>query len=406
MVKGAVIIGVGVVTPFGDGLQHTFDTMLAGRCAVGPLTRFDARTFPVRIAAEVPWGEGAAPRLTRSWLDRALDEALTGVDLGRVPPDRIGVFVGAEAARPDLDAVARLMGSRAPGDDGTLDPAGDPWEVVRAHAPWGLTSYVADRVGATGPRATLSTACTSSAQAVGEALLALRRGEIDVAVAAGADALVHPLMLIGFARLGALSTRNADPQSASRPFDVDRDGFVLGEGAGVMVLARAEVAEAIGPRIGRLLGYGCSSNAWRITDSPPDGRGAYAAMRAALADACVRVDEVSTINAHGTGTRQNDQSEARGIRSLFGDRADTVAVHSSKGALGHLVAACGVVEAAIALESVRRRVVPATRNLENPDPECAIGHVVGAPRSIVSGVAVSNAFGFGGANASLVVAAP
>jgi len=393
------VIGAGIVTPLGMGVDATFDALLAGRGAVGPIHRFDASSYPVRFAAEGPDPDGAgacAVALGRSWLDRCVVEALRGVDLGAVPPERVGVFVGAEAARPALDEVAAaLLEGRLAGPD-----------RAAALAPSAVTRWLADRVGARGPTATLSTACTSSAQAVGEAALAVRRGEVDVAIAAGVDVLVHPLMVTGFARLGALSTRNDDPASASRPFDLDRDGFVLGEGAGVLVLAAGACADRVGATVGWVLGYGGSSNAWRITDSPPDGRGAAASIRAALRDAGVGPDSVALVQAHGTGTRQNDESEAVGIRAALGARTDEVPVYSAKGALGHLVAACGVVEAALALQAVRRRVAPATRNLWRPDPACPVRHVIDQPLGLGPGVALTNAFGFGGANATLVLGAP
>lgn len=393
----AVIAGMGVVTPLAVGVASTFDALLDGQGSVSPITRFDARSFPVRIAAQgpVPDGVRAEPvPLAQAWLASCLDQALSTVDIGSFAPERVGVFLGAEAARPALDAIARTL----------LDGEEPSLEEAHAHAPWALTRWLADRVGARGPCATLSTACTSSAQAVGEALLAIRRGEVDVAIAGGADVLVHPLMLVGFARLGALSQRNDAPERASRPFDVDRDGFVLGEGAGLLVLVRPECTASAG--LGRVLGYGGSSNAWRITDSPPDGRGAKASIQAALRDARLPVRAVSVVNAHGTSTRQNDQSEACGIRAALGHHADRAPVWGPKGALGHLVAACGVVEAALAVETVRRRISPATLNLERPDPGCPVRHIVGSPQRLDEGVAISNAFGFGGVNASLVLGPP
>lgn len=390
----AVVVGMGAVTPVGGTLDETFAALLAGRNGVGPITRFDASTFPVRIAAEGPGPNAPAAELGRRWLDAALEEALTAVSLDGVSPERRGVFLGAEAARPSLAQVAR-----------GLD--GDPPDraEIEAMAPWASLGWVAERVGARGPAAVLSTACTSSGQAVGEALLALRRGEADVAIAAGVDVLVHPLMVAGFSRLGALSTRNEDPASASRPFDVDRDGFVLGEGAGVLVLARPEIADRLGPRVGRVRGYGGSSNAWRITDSPADGRGAHAAMAAALSDGGVVPSELAWIHAHGTSTRQNDTSEAHGVRTLLGDAVDAVPCSSSKSMMGHLVAACGVVGAAIAVRAVRSGRAPGTRNLDRPDPDCPIRHMPAA-EALRRGPALVNAFGFGGVNASILVDGP
>lgn len=393
----AAIIGAGVWTPLGRGVPQVFDRLLAGDNAIGPIRRFDASRYPVTFAAEVDL-PGDAPEITRALVDGVLDDALATCDLSGVAPERLGVFMGSEAARPDLVGLARQV----LGDDSAL--LRDQTELVR-HLPAAPTRHLARRLGARGPQVTVSTACTSSGQALGEALLALRRGEVDVAVAGGVDVLVHPLMVTGFSRLGALSERNEAPDRASRPFDLGRDGFVLGEGAGMVVLTRPELAQQLGASLGRLTGFGCSNNAWRITDSPPDGRGAAQAMTAALADAGRSAADVVYINAHGTSTQQNDVSESRGIRRALGDAADRAWVSSTKSMMGHLVAACGAVEALVALEAVRRRLAPPTRNLDDPDPECDVRHVRDSPAVLDEGVALSNAFGFGGSNATLVLEA-
>lgn len=381
------MLGMGALTPLGLDLPTTWAALLAGHSGIGPITRFDASRAPVRIAAEVALpGEG--PALYRAMVDRVLDEALVDVDLSRVAPGRIGVFVGAEAIRPRPGALPDLVA-------GVLPPTAE----LAAHAPLATTLHVAARTGARGPQATLSTACTSSAHAVEAALHALREDRCEVAVVVGVDALSHPLMVLGFSRLGALSERNDDPTGASRPFDRDRDGFVLGEGAGALVLARGD---AHGPVQGWLTGAGGSSNAWRITDAPPDGRGAAECLAAALRDAGTR--QVAWVCAHGTGTQQNDVSEARGVRTVLGEHA---LLGSPKSMLGHLVATCGVVEAAVSLCAARDRVAPPTRNLDNPDPDCAVVDLVGpTPRELGAGAVVSNSFGFGGSNVSLVLEAP
>ncbi len=392
------MVGLGAVTPLGTGVGATFDALCAGRSGVRRIQRFDASTLPIGFAAEGPDPARVGPdavALAADWLERALGEALAEVDLSGIDPARIGVFVGAEAARPSLAEAAAALLDRAPASA----------TRAAAHAPWAWARRVADRVGARGPMTTISTACTSSAQAVGEGALAVRRGEVDVAVVVGVDVLVHPLMVTGFARLGALSARDGDPAAASRPFDAERDGFVLGEGAGVLVLAAPAVAAVLGPRRGAVVGVGGSSNAWRITDSPPDGRGAAAAVAAALADAGVGPDRIVAVFAHGTATRQNDESEARGLRTALGADADRVVVTSTKGALGHLVAACGVVDVALALTALRRGIVPPVRNLDRPDPACPLRFARSEPTPIPVGLALCNAFGFGGANASLVVGA-
>ena len=254
--------------------------------------------------------------------------------------------MGSEIGRPSLPSLAEGLTSDAPPDPAALarlDPA----------AP---TRWIARACEASGPMSTVSTACTSSSQAVGEGLLRIRRGDADVMVVGGVDVLVDALMVTGFAKLGALSERNDDPQAASRPFDADRDGFVLGEGAGVLILEERERALARGAEVlAELSGFGCSCNAYRITDSPPDGRGAYQSMAAALEDAGLTPDDIGYINAHGTSTPMNDPSEARGIQRLF---ETPVPVSSTKSSMGHLVAACGAVEAILCVQAIRTGTLP------------------------------------------------
>ena len=260
---------------------------------------------------------------------------------------------------------------------------------------------MAEIAGAAGPQSTVSTACTSSSQAVGEGVLRIRRGDADAMIVGGVDVLVDAIMITGFAKLGALSERNDAPDRASRPFDADRDGFVLGEGAGVLIVEERERALERGATIlGEIKGYGCSCNAYRITDSPPDGRGAHQSMQAALEDAGLRPDQIGYINAHGTSTPMNDPSEARGIQRTF---PDPVPVSSTKSSMGHLVAACGAVEAILCLLAIRDQCLPPTINLERPDPSCALDHVANVARRAPVEHAMTNTFGFGGSNGSIVV---
>jgi len=389
-----VITGMGAITSLGLDLPTTWAALLAGRNGIRRIQRFDPRGFPVTFAAEVP-----VPPETRELklaiAQRAAQEALTAS--GLPSGDRVGVFMGSEADRPPLALVARRMCS---GDIPMPD------EMERS-APWAPTRLLALGIGATGPQSTVSTACTSSAQAMGEALLRIRRGEIEAALTGGVDVLVDPLMLTGFGILGALSMRNEAPELACRPFDLDRDGFVLADGAAMLVLESLEHASARGATVlGELLGYGCSLNAWRITDSPPDGRGAALAMHAALADAGITAADVDYINAHGTSTPQNDVSEARAIQRVFGEHCERVLVSSTKSMTGHTVAACGALELLFALLAVRDGVAPITRNLDRPDPDCALNHVRREPERAALRIALSNSFGFGGNNASLVVGPP
>jgi 3-oxoacyl-[acyl-carrier-protein] synthase II len=388
-----VITGIGAVTPVGNNVPETWRAVVAGESGVQPITRFQPDGFPVTFAAEVASVQGRDEASIREeLLDIALAEALEMS--GELPysPDRIGVCVGAEAARPALELLAREYRR---GSTGELS------EFVRnaADAP---ARSVANRVGAKGPCTTVSTACTSSSQAVGEGLLRMRRGEVDAMIVGGVDALVGPLMVTGFSLLGALSTRNDDPSAASRPFDIDRDGFVLGEGAGFLILEREEAAIARGAEIlAELSGYGCSCNAWRITDSPPDGRGAAQAIRAAIEDAGLEPSDIDYINAHGTSTPMNDPSESRAINQVFGEHRPYVS--STKSSMGHLVAACGAVEAVVCVEVVRHGVMPPTINLQSVDPDCDLNHVQNTAKSFKCEHTLTNAFGFGGSNGSLII---
>ncbi|MEC8423292.1 MAG: beta-ketoacyl-[acyl-carrier-protein] synthase family protein [Myxococcota bacterium] len=404
-----VITGVGMVTPHGVGVGPAWQGVLDARSAVGPVRRFDASAFPVTFGAEAPdpgdvsdWlaGRGAPASLLPLAHDLkgrlavwALREALEASGI-RLRGRRLGVCLGSEAARPDLGGVAaRLRSGDLPGAD----------ELAR-WSPDAPTRLVAALVDAEGPATTISTACTSSSQAVGEGLLRIRRGEVDAMVVGGVDVLVDPIMITGFSKLGALSTRNESPTQASRPFDRGRDGFVLGEGAGFLILERLSTAKERGaPVFAELSGFGCSCNAYRITDSPPDGRGAAQAMCAALDDARVPADSVGYVNAHGTSTPMNDASETRGIHRAFGAASAGVAVSSTKSMTGHLVAACGAVEAIFCALAVRDGVLPPTINLDDPDPECDLLHVAHSARAQPVRHALTNAFGFGGSNGSLLI---
>lgn len=384
MTERIVVTGIGMVTPLGVGAEGTWQALLDGQNGVGPIRRFDPSGFPVRFAAEAPIAGSGAPLKARL-VELALGEALAQAKIAGGA--HLGVCVGSEAARPPIE----WLGTTA------VDA-----EEVASLAPDVPTRQAAAMAGALGPRSTVSTACTSSSQAIGEAMLRIRRGEVRAMIAGGVDALSEPLMVVGFSKLGALSTRNDAPTRASRPFDRERDGFVLGEGAGFLVLEAESYARERGARVlATLDGWGCSCNAWRITDSPPDGRGAAQAMRAALEDAGVTPADVGYINAHGTSTQQNDLSESRAIRSVFS--ALPVPVSSTKGHMGHLVAACGAVEAILCVQSLRDGWLPPTNNLEDPDPECALRHVMRAPERSDARLALTNAFGFGGSNGSILV---
>jgi 3-oxoacyl-[acyl-carrier-protein] synthase II len=411
--RRVVITGLGCVTPLGNDVATTWAGVVAGRSAMGPIRRFDASGFGTTFAAEVHDFE--PPKLEHRlgrWLDAksgfaaaAAQQAMADAGLGEgaVDSGRFGVSVGAEVSRPDLDVMAARLKRFAEAGAREAFRAIDPREFV-VMAAWHPASLLACLFDARGPNLTTSTACTSSAQSVGDALRLIRRGDADVMLAGGTDRLVEELMVMGFGLLGALSTRNDEPQRACRPFDRTRDGFVLGEGAGMVVLESLDHALARGARIhAELLGYGCSANAWRITDSPPDGRGARISMEQALQDAGLTPADVDYVNAHGTSTQQNDASESAAIHGALGEHARRVPVSSTKSMMGHLVAACGAVELILCVRAIAEGVIPPTINYEHPDPACELDVVPNVAREAKVDVALTNAFGFGGSNGTLAV---
>jgi 3-oxoacyl-[acyl-carrier-protein] synthase II len=408
-----VITGLGCVTPMGPDVARTWEGLIQGRSAVDFIKRFDASGFPTKFAAEIQETPDIdLPGRYAHWSDpksafaaAAAAEAMAdaGLKPGEVDPFRFGVSVGAEVSRPDLPLVAeriKALKRTSPEEAfGTVDPK--EFLVMAAFYPATLLAHLNQ---AAGPNLTTSTACTSSAQSIGDAVRILRRGDADVMLAGGTDRLVEELMVMGFGLLGALSQRNDDPKAACRPFDRTRDGFVLGEGAGFLVLERLEHALARGARIhAELLGYGCSANAWRITDSPPDGRGARQSMVMAMKDAGLKPEDIDYINAHGTSTQQNDASESAGILGALGETAYKVPVSSTKSMMGHLVAACAAVELIVCVKAISTGLIPQTLNYEHADPACPLDYVPGEARATRVDVALSNAFGFGGSNGTLAV---
>lgn len=385
--RRVVVTGIGMVTPLGLGAEATWAATLRADNGIGPIRRFDPTGFPVRFAAEAPLA-GTSAALKASLVEVALAEALAQ---SLVPGgDRLGVCLGSEAARPPIEWLLERRVVTA-----------DEVQALAPDAPTRLTARIAN---ARGPRSTVSTACTSSSQAIGEAMLRIRRGEVDAMVAGGVDVLSEPLMVVGFSKLGALSTRNDAPERASRPFDLHRDGFVLGEGAGFLILEEEGYAIRRGaPILATLDGWGCSCNAWRITDSPPDGRGAATAMLEAIADAGLTPADVGYINAHGTSTPVGDEKEIEAIKAVFGDHAKVLAVSSTKSMHGHLLGAAGALEAAITTLALRESQLPPNANCASPDPACGLDLVL-ETGAVASGLdaAITSSFAFGGSNAVLV----
>jgi 3-oxoacyl-[acyl-carrier-protein] synthase II len=400
--RRVVVTGVGAVTPVGTTVPAMWDALVAGKSGVDQIRTIDASTFPTTIGAEVrdldpkrlPTDQALLDLLDRKnqfgWAAAA--EALADSTLLDHRPERIGISIGTESRRPDFLKQLSI---------------GDVYEGDHVHlrySPFVFGGVLSEHYGLTGPQFTVSTACTSGTQALGVAYQAIQWGKADAMLAGGCDSLIDPLMLTGFSLLGALSTRNDDPAHASRPFDLHRDGFVLGEGAGMLILEEREHAMARGARIyGEVMGYASTSNAYRLTDSPPDGQGAYLAMRHAIEDAGLQPTDIQYINAHGTSTHQNDKSETAAIKRCFGDNAYKVPVSSTKSMMGHLVNGGGAVELIVCLLTMRQGVITPTINYEVPDPECDLDYVPNHARKTPVAHSLSNSFGFGGINATVVV---
>jgi 3-oxoacyl-[acyl-carrier-protein] synthase II len=422
--RRVVVTGMGMVTPIGTDLESTWSALLSGKSGVGPITLFDARTFPTRIAAEVANFrlEDYVDRSDR-WIEHSRNSkfALAAASMAindsgllesktELNRRRFGVYLGSGEGQQDFPRFVHLVHRST--RDGRVDTSeftrlgAKELHVIREaeQEPGTPSGHLASVFGAKGPNANCLTACAASSQAVGEAFELIRRGNADVILSGGTHSMIHPFGVTGFIRLTALSTRNDEPQRASRPFDRDRDGFILGEGAGMLVLEELEHAKVRGAKIhGEIVGYGSSADAFRITDSHDEGRGAIACMREALEVSRLDPDDIDYINAHGTSTNVNDSIETLAIKRSFGEAAYNVPISSTKSMMGHLIAAAGSVEAIVCLLTIRDGMLPPTINLENPDPECDLDYVPNEARRKQVDVALSNSFGFGGQNITLIL---
>ncbi len=406
-----MISGIGVVSPLGADAERTWSALCGGAGATAGVTLFDVSAFPTRIGAEVSgWRPDAIPPEHLATLNRGAQfvfgAALQAIEDAGLGPeecagDRVGVVIGHSGARIAVGEAIRLAREGLSTAREFIGPA-----QAQQMSYDTVAAALASHLGARGPCVSLSTACASGAQAIGIGARLLADGAVDLVIAGGGDAMISPLDLLSFGAVGALSVRNDDPAAASRPFDRGRDGFVLGEGAALVVLESAGRARARGAAAwARVAGYGSSLNAYRITDSPPDGSGQRLAMERALDDAGIDAASVDYINAHGTSTPDGDASEARAIRAMFGPAAATIPVSSTKGATGHLISGAGSIEACFCCLAIRDGVVPPTLNLTDPDPDCELRHVAGRAERHPVRVALTNSFGFGGTNASLVLTA-
>jgi len=420
MRRRVVVTGIGCVTPLGTNVAQLWENLLAGKSGVGPTTLFDAKNFPTSISAEVrDWSIAEVGEDPALWENRgrhtcfaagAAKQAIgdSGV-LDTVEPTRFGVYLGAGEGQQDFFSFSKMMTAAV--QTGELDlkafiEAGlkelDP-QAELEQEPNMPAGYLAGMFNAQGPNVNCLTACAASSQAIGEATEIIRRGETDVMLSGGAHSMIHPFGVTGFNLLTALSQRNDEPERASRPFELHRDGFVLGEGASMVVLEEYEHARARGAQIhGEILGYGTTADAFRITDTHPEGRGAASCIRMALADAGKTPEDIHYINAHGTSTAVNDKVETLAIRKTFGEQADKVPVSSTKSMMGHLIAAAGATELIICLLVLRDNMLPPTINYETPDPNCDLDYVPNQAREAACTTVLSNSFGFGGQNVTLV----
>jgi 3-oxoacyl-[acyl-carrier-protein] synthase II len=421
--RRVVVTGMGVVAPGASSVPELWRNLLAGKPSVGPISRFDASAFPTRIAAEVRGfsieeAPGARPEWAR--LDRiaqfALAAATAAVADAGLPEKGQGTLRAGVVAATGLgcydheEVFASCAAARPSGADGFDREAFARTlrKTVKARAPERRTpgsvpALLARELGLNGPGMSVMTACAAGTQAIGDAARWIRTGRADVVLAGGADSEIYPMGLASFCLLGALSRRNEEPAAASRPFDATRDGFVLGEGAGFLVLEERERALARGVRVvAEVAGFGSADDAWRVTDPHPEGRGALEAMRRATEAAGIRPEELAYVNAHGTSTVANDRIESRAIRTLLGEAAGRIPVSSTKSMIGHLTVAAGAVEAIVTALSVRDGRIHPTANLRTPDPACDLDFVPGDARRGAVSAALSNSFAFGGQCASLV----
>ena len=422
--KRVAITGLGLVTPVGNDVATTWDAVLRGRSGGAPITGFDASGFPVHIAAEVKGfderehiGDRKLLKLTNRshrFALAAAEQALRDAGIRPTGSDatRWGCTLGAGMMGVDFaDLSATQMHSAADGELHsdlllTDDRANDPLAFCRSNCAAGL-SLITRRHGIRGYASAVHTACASGGQALGPALKLIRRGSVDYVLAGGYDSMISPVGIAGFCLLSALSPDNDTPQRASRPFDVTRNGFLLGEGAGFLVLEEWHAARRRGAHIyAELAGDGNSLSSYRITDSPPDGDGPIQAMRQALWSAGATPVEIDYLNAHGTSTGMNDRSESAAVKAVFGDEVTRLSVSSTKSTMGHLIAAAGAVEVAICALAIRDGLMPINANLREVDPDCELNFVRDVPRRQRVRMAMSNSFGFGGSNSCIVLRSP
>ena len=407
MKRRVVVTGVGLVTPCGIGIDNVWNNILNGQSGIGPITRFDITQFDTKFAGEIKEftpEDYIQPKEVKK-MDLFIQYAIAaaqiavndaGLDMGREDSERVGVVVGTGlGGLPTIEKYHSVLLERGPG---RITPFFIPM-LIANEAP----GHIAIQHGFKGPNLCIVTACATGAHSIGEACRIIQYGDADVMVAGGSEANLTPLTVGGFNAMKALSTRNDDPLKASRPFERDRDGFVVAEGSGIVILEELEHATKRGAKIyAEMAGYGYNGDAYHITAPCPDGDGFIRCIRMALKDALLSPDDVDYINAHGTSTKLNDYIETLSIKEVFKEKAYKTPVSSTKSMTGHLLGAAGAIEAVFSVLSIRDQVCPPTINYENPDPECDLDYVPNTARNHAINVVMSNAFGFGGTNSALV----
>ncbi|GFO56153.1 3-oxoacyl-[acyl-carrier-protein] synthase 2 [Geomonas sp. Red276] len=405
--RRVVVTGVGVVSPLGIGNGKNWEAIVAGKSGIAPITRFDTTDLPVKIAGEVKdfVAEEFIDKKEVKKMDLFIQYSLaaahfamedSGLVINEENAERVGVLVGAGLG--GLPAIERYHTALADGGYKKISPFFIPMLIINL-AP----GHISMRYGAKGPNVSSVSACATGTHSIGDAYHMIRRGDADAMIAGGTESTVTPLGIGGFAVMKALSTNNDDPAAASRPFDKGRDGFVLSEGSGIVVLEEYEAAKARGAKIyGEIVGYGLSGDAYHLTSPAPGGEGAARCMKMALSTAGLNPEQVTYINAHGTSTPYGDMYETMAVKSVFGDHAYKLMVSSTKSMTGHLLGAAGGVEAVFTLMGMQKSVVPPTINLQDPDPDCDLDYVANTARDAKIEYAMSNSFGFGGTNATLL----
>lgn len=403
-----VVTGMGVISPVGIGLENFWQSLVEGKSGVGPITHFDASELSTRIAAEVKDFDAKdyIDRKEAKRMDRFTQFAVAaakmasqdaGLEMEKLNSDRVGVVLGTGIGGIDtFEKQHKVLQDKGPG---RVSPFFVPMMIANMAA-----GHISINLGAKGPNYTVITACASGTNAIGEAFKLLQRGDADVVITGGTEAAITPMSVSGFCSMKALSTHNDEPQKASRPFDKNRDGFVMGEGSGILILETLEHAKKRGASIyAEIVGYGATADAYHITAPAPEGEGGARAMSNALKDAGLNPSDIDYINAHGTSTPLNDKFETAAIKKVFGDNAKKVAISSTKSMIGHLLGAAGAVELITSILTINKGIITPTINYEERDPECDLDYVPNEAREANVNYALSNSLGFGGHNATLIV---